>query len=256
MEKSVNLVWFQTTAGHHGRKSLYLNTLNSLKRSISLGFFKYKFLSLKVFNNDNYEEILNNFESFEKFLWLNNDKRINDESTFKDYPYYLLNNYLADICNFYLYLSKEKYAEYTYLVEDDSPAIINQGSLEDFISTAIDELEKDSNLFCVRLKRELEFKENLDLSKYPDDKFIERSTDNNFQNQVFRTEDMIKAAKIISANYESLRPIHTETAVRMALSRVNKDFSFLVLNPKICHSIHTGTSDAEKWIESYGLQVQ
>jgi hypothetical protein len=259
---NINLVWFQTTAGHHGKKDLYKHTLNRLKKDVyNLNFFDRRFLSLKVFNNDDYTKILGDFSDFTPFLWHKKDLRINDESPYKDYGYYLLSNYLSDIACCYKEIKKEgNYSKYTYLVEDDSPEILNNNNLQFYIEKAIEKLESNPDIFSVHMRREGRLASDpLYLSeKYEvDGLFIKQDHDYNFQNQVFRTEDMINVSEIIFKNYSELVFIHTERSVRTAIYKYgileNKNFKFISFLPRLVHSVHIGVNDSEEWIASFNL---
>jgi hypothetical protein len=249
---SLNLIWFQTTKGHFGRKDLYLKTFNNLVKHIDLDKFDYKVFSLKVFKNDSEESalILENFKGFNyKFVWENLDPRINDESSYKDYGYYLLTNYLWDISHCYLKLKDSAHSKYCYLVEDDSPEIIYSNNLEFYLSKAIEKLEENPSIFSVHFKREGDILENNTNRSL----FLPDNHDYNFQNQVFRTEDMIKVAEKIKENYRDLSDIHTERAVRTAIYMVNPNYKFISFNPSFVHSIHIGIEQPEKLTEYYKL---
>ena len=131
---NINLIFFITTKGHFGRRDLYQYTIKNLRDSINLSFFNCRKLSIKKFLGDDEEcnKIIKDLPEFSPAIFYNTDPRINDDSPVKDYGYYLLTNYLHDICNIY---SDPKLLnnEYTYIVEDDSPAIVNNYSLEYFI---------------------------------------------------------------------------------------------------------------------------
>lgn len=261
MSKSdVNLVWFQTTKGHFGRKDIYKYTLNNLKNHIDLSYFDNKFLSLKIFNDDEYNKILKDFDGFTHFLWKKDDARINDESSYKDYGYYLLTNYLTDIAACYMEISLHKYSKYTLLIEDDSPEILYDNNLQFYIENAISKLESDNSIFSIHMKREghLESDINYLSENYNEDSlFIKDDHDYNFQNQIFRTDDMLKVATIIMANIANLINIHTERAVRTAIYHYgeleNKKFKFMSFLPKLCHSIHIGTNNSQEIIDSFNL---
>lgn len=250
---NIDLVWFQTTAGHAGIHDLYKFTLLNLKNNIDLNIFNNRFFSLKIFNNDDANDIVNCFPEFKHFLWHKPDARIDNNSPINDYSYYLLTNYLHDIYRVYLNIANLPHSKYIYLIEDDSPEIINSNSLEYFLSKSIERLEADKDLFSVHFRREGELKENRNLSVWNNELYIEDIYEYNFQNQIFRTDEMIKAAMIIKDNYEQLYKIHTETAARLAIQSVNPSYRFGMFNPKYCHSIHTGNIDGYKFIKSYSI---
>ena len=249
----IDLVWFQTTAGHAGIKDFYLHTLSNLRKNIDLSLFNNRFLSLKVFNNDEYQSILNNFPEFNSFIWSKSDERINIKSPIDDYSYYLLTNYLHDIYRVYLNIAHLPHSKYIYLIEDDSPEIITQNSLQYFLGQAISRLEEDKDLFSIHFRREGDLKEYRDLSIWNDELYLKDQTEYNFQNQIFRTSEMIKAAALIRDNYAQLYQIHTETATRLAIQSVNKNYRFGMFNPKYCSSIHIGTKDGYLWRKSYNI---
>lgn len=257
---NIQLVWFQTTKGHFGKKDLYLKTLNNLKKhTYNLNYFDNKFLSLKVFNDDNYDDIVKNFDGFKHFLWHKHDNRINEESPYKDYSYYLLTNYLGDIARCYQEIKRlGTYSKYTYLVEDDSPVILTK-PLAVILNSSIEKLEKEPDLFSVHLKRIGVFKEDANYLSgeipimFSLDHLFSSPHDYNFQNQVFRTDDMIKVSEKILENYDYLMQLHTERAVRTAIYDVFPKAYFVSWNATVGHSIHIGTSDADKWIENYEL---
>ena len=245
----IDLIWFQTTNGHFTGRDIYKYTLNNLKKNINLDYFNNKFLSLKVFNNDEYLNILKDFDGFNHFLWKKQDERINDESSYNDYGYYLIGNYITDIALSYCRISEMKHSKYIYLVEDDSPEIILSGSLQEYIEDSIDFLEENENVFSVNLRR-YGRNNNEEYLKYEDlgrvDNFIRRPSGSDFQNQVFRASDMIKAAKEIRQNYSKYVNVHPESAVRYAIdnSSTIKRYFFTYL-PEFAHSIHLGAKESE-----------
>ena len=90
-----------TTKGHFGAKDLYKYSLKNFN-SFNLQENFDKYLSIKVFKGD--EELAQQISkefNYKTFAWYNPDPNINDESPYKDYGYYLLTNYLADIVNVY-----------------------------------------------------------------------------------------------------------------------------------------------------------
>lgn len=246
----LNFLFFMTTKGHFGRKDLYRTTINNFNRLAKIEDFD-KFLSIKIFTGDQEEarKIIQEI-NYTTFPWFNPDKKITDESPYKDYAYYLLGNYLADIANVYsqkVLLNNE----YTFLCEDDSPLIINNYNLEYYITKAISELEKDKNLFSVHFQRIGIFKEDSDYKKININSEFTPSHDYNFQNQVFRTKEMFEVANIIKANWEILRNVHTERAVKLAIDARNPKSKHISFNPFNTHSIHIGTQNSNDWINSY-----
>lgn len=249
----INFIFFMTTKGHCGRKDLYKFSLKNID-SLSCEKLFDRYLSIKVFKNDQEEteKILKDFKGYKVFPWYNPDPNINDESPYKDYAYYLLTNYLIDIVNLY---SQEELLKnkYTFIYEDDSPIIINQNNFNFYINKSIEKLEQDKDIFSVHFKRIGVFKEDEAYLKNTNSDLINLAEDYNFQNQLFRTEDMFKTAQAIKNNWEKLKHIHTETAVKLGTKIINPNFKYLEFNPKYAHSIHIGTFDSEKWIESYSL---
>ena len=249
----IRLLFFLTTKGHHGKFDLYKVTLNRLRQQIDFGGFK-KYLSIKVFPGDEarFKQIIKDFEDFEIIRWDSEDQRIKDESPFKDYAYYLLTNYLADITRTYLKIGAKE--EYTFICEDDSPIIEKESTVNDFIPQAIKALQDDWNLFSVHLRREcFPSDPNYLAGGYKQGDTFTEPHDNNFQNQVFRTRDMIKVAQIIAGDYRNLMQVHTERAVQISILRSNPNFKHISWNPNLAHSIHIGVPDYENWIKAFSL---
>jgi hypothetical protein len=250
---NIQLIWFQTTKGHFGNENIYKYTLDNLKKNIDLNYFDKKFLSLKVFNNDEYQEILEDFSNFKYFIWHLEDSRINDESPYKDYAYYLLNNYLADICNFYSSLTE--YSEYSYLIEDDSPEIVIKNSLCDFLENGINFLKNNPNIFSINLMRVgiPSEKEYLNHPLTFKNEFSNESHSYNFQNQLFRTEDMIKVVNNIKNKYYKYMNLHTELALETGIRETYPGCSNITYNPRVINSIHIGSSNSHQYIKEYNL---
>lgn len=249
----MNLLIFQTTKGHFGRFDLYQYTFQNLCDSIEPDFFNQKFLSLKVFKDDlaRQYDIMKFFgESFKYFIWSNEDARITDDSPVKDYGYYLLTNYLADIGR--VYQSKQLQSEeFTYLVEDDSPVIIHHKNLKFYLKEAVNFLKEHPNCFSVHFERYGKLTPPSQL--YSADNIGPYRDEYNFQNQVFRTTDMAKVSDYILQNYGVLHNIHTETAVKTAINATFPRAKHCYFNIGNAHSIHIGTSDSDRWINSYKL---
>ncbi len=249
-KESINLIFWITTKGHFGRKDLYQYTLKNLRDSIDLDFFKNKKLSIKQFSGDESEclGIINNMPEFEPYVWRNNDKRICDDSSYNDYAYYLLNNYLLDICNVY---SDENLLnnEYTYIIEDDSPLILDKYKLEHLIKLAIDKLKSDKNIFSIHFERFFDKKET-----FNNEILNNANNDYNFQNQIFRTRDMFDVVKIIKNNYTMLHKIHTERAVKIAINNFNKNSLHLFFPKSWGYSIHIGTDNSQEIINTFSLK--
>lgn len=254
---NIQLVWFQTTKGHFGDKQIYRYTLNNLRRNIDLNYFNKKILSLKVFNDDQYEDIVNNFSGFQPFIWHKNDIRIDDKSSYKDYAYYLLTNYLYDICNFYSTIKKNEYSEYTYLVEDDSPEICISGSLSDFLEDSIKTLSNNSDIFSINLRRVGLPSENgyleSELTFVKDKNISDQSHLYNFQNQVFRTKEMIVVVENILKNINDYINLHTEMAMEKSIRECFPNVLNLTYNPSIINSIHIGAENNKQFIKEYNL---
>lgn len=256
MSNDLDLVFFMTNLGHHGRYDLYKYTLNNLKKNThNLFTFSNKFLSIKDFSKgEDTSGIVKHFSEFNVFVNKNSDHNIQKDAPYNNYGYYLLNNYLADIANCYLRLKDIPHSKYAYLVEDDSPEILLSASFSNFVDQAIKKLESDPNIFSIHLKREnLESAANLngDINK---DFFIDsQNNDYNFQNQIFRIDDMVKVSEIIRDNYNSLSPIHTERAVRTAIYSLNPKFRFVYCNSNFAYSTHIGVSNSEEYIKYFNL---
>lgn len=252
MNNKINFIFFMTTKGHFGRNDLYKYSLNNIKElNINNNFDKY--LSIKVFKGD--EELAKNISkelNYKTFAWYNPDPNINNESPYKNYTYYLLTNYLGDIVNVYSQNELLK-NEYTFIYEDDSPIIINNNNFDHYINESKKKLEEDKNIFSIHFQRIGVLKND---SLYKNINIGANFTDPhdyNFQNQLFRTKDMFNVSNIIKMNWDQLKHIHTERAVKLAINRLNSNFKHISFNPKNAHSIHLGTEDAEKWIQSYNL---
>lgn len=256
MHNNLDLVFFMTNLGHHGRYDLHKYTLNNLKRnSDNLQSFSNLFLSIKDFSKgESVNEILKDFYGFNVFINKNNDPNIQKDAPYNNYGYYLLNNYLADIANCYLRLKSFTHSKYIYLVEDDSPEILKNIKFSDFVSRAIEKLESDRNIFSVHLKREhLESANQVYTSELHDFFLDSDKNDYNFQNQIFRADDMIKVAEIIASNYNTLSSIHTERAVRTAIHTLNPEFRFVYTHPVYAYSTHIGVKNSDDYIKYFNL---
>lgn len=248
----MNLIFFMTTKGHFGAKDLYKYSLKNFN-SFNLQENFDKYLSIKVFKGD--EELAQQISkefNYKTFSWYNPDPNINDESPYKDYGYYLLTNYLADIVNVY---SQEELLknEYTFIYEDDSPIIINDHDFSFYINESKKKLEENKNIFSVHFQRIGIFKDDKNYSNINIHSDFTQPHDYNFQNQLLRTKDMFNVANIIKQNWNQFRNIHTERAVKLGINAFNSNFKHISFNPKNAHSIHIGTEDAGKWIENYSL---
>jgi hypothetical protein len=248
----INLIFFMTTKGHFGRNNLYKYSLKNFN-SFNLQDLFDKYLSIKVFKGDEKlgEEISKEI-NYNTFTWYNPDPKINNDSPYKDYAYYLLTNYLADIVNLY---SQENLLnnEYTFIYEDDSPIIINNNNFQYYIEEAKKKLEKNSDIFSVHFQRIGLFKDSIEYNNIDIKSNFTEPHDYNFQNQLLRTKDMFKVAQLIKENWQKLQYIHTERAVKLGINLLNQNFKHISFNPKDAHSIHIGTEDADKWISSYNL---
>jgi hypothetical protein len=248
----INLIFFMTTKGHFGKNDLYKYSLKNFN-SFNLQNLFDKYLSLKIFKGD--EELGEKISSeigYNTFTWYNPDPKINNESQYKDYTYYLLTNYLSDIVNLY---SREELLknEYTFIYEDDSPIIINNYDFEYYINKAKQKLEENKNIFSIHFQRVGLFKNDLEYSNIDVKSDFTKPHRYNFQNQLFRTKYMFEVANIIKQNWRQLNYQHTEAAVELGINHMNKNFEHISFNPKEAHSIHIGTEDYQKWIESYNL---
>lgn len=266
--ENTNLIFFLTSIGHWGNDQIYKYTLNSVRNQIDINKFKNRIVSLKLFN-DNQEkckEILSDFGDFNhQFVWSNPDPKINSNSSYgAGHPYYLLTNYLHDIAAAYLKLEQEgNYGKYTYLVEDDSPVILAQNNLEFYINEGIKKLEEEPNLFSVHIMREGNLKNSpnylKEQSKYElEDNNLyvkDRFNNYNFQNQIMRTDLMIKVAHKIKENYNQLFQVHTESAVRAAINMVDSEYKICYFNPRMVHSNHIGIQNWKEMVESYNLSI-
>jgi len=250
----INFIFFMTTKGHFSKTDLYKYSLKNIS-SLNLGGNFDKYLSIKIFKGDEElsKEISKEF-NYKTYAWYNPDPNINIESPYKNYPYYLLTNYLVDIINVY---SQEELLknEYTFIYEDDSPIIINNYDFNYYINEAKKQLEKDKNIFSIHFKRIGFFKNDHEYNNIDIKSNFTESHDYNFQNQLFRTKDMFDVANIIKTNWEELKHVHTERAVKLGINKLNFNFKHISFNPKDAHSIHIGTSDSKKWIDSYNINI-
>ena len=241
-----------TTKGHFGRNDLYKYSLKNFN-SFNLQDLFDKYLSIKVFKGDEKlgEEISKEI-NYNTLTWYNPDPKIKNDSPYKDYAYYLLTNYLTDIVNLY---SREELLknEYTFIYEDDSPIIINNNDFSFYIKESKKKLEENKDIFSVHFKRIGMFKDDKNYSNIDIESDFTQPHDYNFQNQLFRTKDMFNVVNIIKQNWNEFRNVHTERAVKLGINAFNPDFKHISFNPKDAHSIHIGTENSDKWINSYNL---
>ena len=254
IKSKINFIFFMTTKGHHGKKELYKYSLKNFNDFNQQNSFD-KYLSIKVFKGDEElaQQVSKEFD-YKTFAWYNPDPNINDESPYKDYGYYLLTNYLGDIVNVY---SQEELLknEYTFIYEDDSPIIINKHDFNFYLNKSIEKLEQNKDIFSVHFQRIGFLKSEKGYSKTENEDLFIDDHDYNFQNQLFRTKDIFKVVNIIKNNWNELKHIHTERAVKLAINMLNSNFKHISYNPQYAHSIHIGIPNAEEWIKEYNLKI-
>ena len=64
---------------------------------------------------------------------------------------------------------------------------------------------------------------------------------------------MFEVADIIKANWEILRNVHTERAVKLAIDARNPKSKHISFNPVDAHSIHIGIENCGIYIKKYNL---
>jgi hypothetical protein len=238
------------TKSRHGRTSDYKVTIKHLDRLIDLKTFRRRFVNIKFFQGDeeNLKDIIYYFE--------NNNFTINvvkDELNMSEHDRHqnrnkFISGITKDIGEFFI-RNENELSKYVFILEDDSPILIKNGNLKDYINQSFVELEKDKDLEGIHFLRlsHGEIPRTVDewyrlheIEKIPDSEPILKKYWYNFQPRVARKEDLIKVYNIIVNNWQLYKDMHPEIAYADAFKKYNKETKSYAFSPINAYSIHLG----------------
>lgn len=250
---NTDLCVFISSKDRYNRYDDYKVTIRHLFKNDIDTIFNRKFLSLKVFQNDNENSnnIINFFSQygFEIFI-------IKDNLNIQDNDRYLnrkkfIGGIANDISSFFIENSS-KLSKYVFVLEDDSPLIIKQHSLDFYIKRSISELESNSNLEGIHFLR----LSHNEIPTNPIEWFIRHEIEvpdlsqeiykgkywYNFQPRVNKTEDIVNVCKIIKNRWEDyFKFLHPEDAFDKAYKIYNQFSETYAFSPLYAYSIHLGS---------------
>jgi hypothetical protein len=248
----IDLCVFISSKNRYGRYDDYKITIRHLFNNNEDKIFKNKFLSLKIFENDldNANNIINFFSGYGFQIFIIKDNHnIQDDDRYINRQKFI-GGIAHDICSFFIENSS-KLSKYVFVLEDDSPIIIKQHSLDFYIEKSISELENDPNLEGIHFLR-------LSHNEIPTDPvewFIRHEIEvpdlsqeiykgrywYNFQPRVNKTEDLINICRIIKSKWEEyFKFLHPEDAFDKAYKIYNKNIKIYAFSPSYAYSIHLG----------------
>ena len=151
---NVDLCVFISSKDRYGRYDDYKATIRQLFKSNVNKIFNRKFLSLKVFENDqeNAKNIINFFSEYGFEIFIIKDMlNITDNDRYQNRQKFI-GGIAHDICSFFIE-NGDKLSKYVFVLEDDSPIIIKEHSLDFYVEKSILELENDPDLEAIRFLR-------------------------------------------------------------------------------------------------------
>jgi hypothetical protein len=255
--KDIDLCVFISSKDRYGRFDDYKITINQL---IELGgdkLFKNKFLSLKVFQND-IENIKNIIVFFSKLGFeitiIEDNKNITTNDRYSNRQKFI-SSISKDISEFFL-RNQAKFSEYVFLVEDDSPIIIKNNTLEYYLNKSVENLDNDKNLEGIHFLR----LSHNEIPVSPEEWFIRHQIEipdlsneiytgkywYNFQPRVNRSLDVLHVSQIIKSEWENyFQFLHPEDAFDKAFQIYNPYIKNYAFSPNYTYSIHLGGNPLE-----------
>lgn len=230
MSLPINLVIFTSTAGHFGYSTL-ATTIKHYKAALggSLDLFAGRFCHVKVrpSETDRLPDIIDTLLEHE----------IKPIVTIGDWARGLSHGveYLKD--QYKTYGTQELHAAlYTLFTEDDEPVHLKQGTLAQYLETAINTLANNKDLLTIRFQRD-----GVSNQTWPVNDLLHRVDTVDFQPSVWRTRDLYLAAKVIQDNAAQLANTQCEAAFRIAADTLSSHpYRYLCFNPAMASSHHIG----------------
>ncbi len=226
----LNLVFFTSTSGHFGFDT-YQTTIKHFKKKLNGNFdlFNKVYAHIKVKPNhkERLQPILDFLES----------EKIEPIVTEGDWERGLIHGwqYLKD--QFKVYNTQELHdVQYLMVVEDDSPILLKEGNLSQFIKNAIYTLDSNRDVLHIRFQRE----GALNITYKLDDNYNIVDT-YDFQPYIARVRDLMFITKILLENEKQLANVQCEMAFRIIADMFSSSYQrYLCFNPSKATSYHIG----------------
>ena len=234
----ISLCLFSSTKGHHGRKTDWRITLDHWNKQVPLSLFNLV-AHLKVSPDE--EGLGNEMESDLRGRGFHVIKTVGDWKRGLSHG----ESYLGD----QIIVSKDPAiykCPYFLLVEDDSPVVCNQGTLEDLLLKSCDMLAANHELVTVRTIRRGDYEGGVPQITPDEDPRYFWSPNTDFQPMILRSLDFYRLGVILEANPEYCRQVQCEAlwaAILRGFSRSEK--RHLVWKPSFAETIHIGVAEPE-----------
>jgi hypothetical protein len=252
LNREIDLCVFISSKNRFLRTSDYKVTIKSFAKLIDLNLFKNKFVNIKIFKGDeeNADDIINFFKKYNFIInIIEDDLNITNTDRYENRAKFI-SSISKDLATFFLQ-NKNNFSEYLFILEDDSPIIIKNGKLTDFINTSFKELENDKDIEAIHFLRlshnniptsveEWFVKHNLEILP-ESEKFLKIGYWYNFQPRVVRKKDIIETSSIVIDNWETYQYMHPEEVYSNAYKKLNYNIKFHAFSPRDGYSIDLGT---------------
>lgn len=254
-----SLIFFTSTKGHHGRWDLFKYTISSLNSELDLRHFRERVAHIKTENGheDRLKEMKEFLEMYGfKVLVSIGEWKHNDPSNSHAKEYYRDMDYVFNhqLC------SKSKY--FLTFEDDFVPQKLIEETWFNILMEAKNILDKDNNLICVRMNRDIEnntensirineliLRQNIDYTPY--------GPTYTFQPTFVKAGAIKPAWRLIAQNIELLNNVHCELLSGYALRNFSKsDVPFAFFDPQKVNSIHIGEVNSEEIINQMNLQIE
>jgi len=250
LDKDLDLCVFIATKSRHGRTSDYKVTIRHLDKLINLKTFRKRFVNIKAFQGDeeNLKDIVYYFEKNHFTINVVEDElNISEKDRYENRNKFI-SGITKDIGDFFI-RNNQELSEYVFILEDDSPIIIKNGQLKDYINQSFTALENDHDLEGIHFLRLSHGEVPRSVEDWYKLHEIDRISDSepilkrywyNFQPRVARKKDILEAYKIIINDWSLYKDMHPELAYADAFKKYNKNTKSYAFSPINAYSIHLG----------------